>query len=79
MSRTKFINNHKLSQTAHEEIISMTHSDKEVAKLAGLPDWIIKRAKEILKELRSIMVGKKFSTILSSVSLFITKTFSSHS
>lgn len=29
----KFINNHKLSQTAHEEIISMTHSDKEVAKL----------------------------------------------
>ena len=25
----------------------------EVAKLAGLPDWIIKRAKEILKELTS--------------------------
>ena len=27
----KFIKNHKLSQTAHEEIISMTHSDKEIA------------------------------------------------
>lgn len=29
----KFINEHKLSQIAHEEIISMTHSDKEVAQL----------------------------------------------
>ena len=26
-----FIENHKLSQTAHEEIMSMTHSDKEIA------------------------------------------------
>jgi hypothetical protein len=29
----KFIQEHKLSQTAHEEIISMTHSDKEVAEI----------------------------------------------
>ncbi len=27
----QFIDNHKLSQTAHEEITSMTHSDKDVA------------------------------------------------
>ena len=26
-----YISNHKLSQTAHEEIMAMTHSDKEVA------------------------------------------------
>ena len=26
-----FIENHKLSQTAHEEIMAMTHSDKEIA------------------------------------------------
>lgn len=31
----------------------------EVAKLAGLPDWIIKRAKEILKELTSGKTGDK--------------------
>lgn len=29
----QFIKDHKLSQTAHEEIIAMTHSDKEVAEL----------------------------------------------
>lgn len=29
----KFIKNHKLSKTAHEEIIAMTHSDQEVAKI----------------------------------------------
>ena len=29
----KFINNHKISQIAHEEIITMTHSDKEVAEI----------------------------------------------
>ena len=27
----KFIENHRLSQAAHEEIMSMTHSDKEIA------------------------------------------------
>ena len=27
-----FIENHKLSQVAHEEIMSMTHSDKEIAE-----------------------------------------------
>ena len=27
----KFIENHKLSESAHEEIMSMTHSDKEIA------------------------------------------------
>ena len=26
---TKFIENHKLSQSAHEEITAMTHSDKD--------------------------------------------------
>jgi len=29
----QFVNNHKLSQSAHEEISSMTHSDKDVAML----------------------------------------------
>lgn len=29
----KFIENHKLSQTAHEEIMAMVHSDKEVSIL----------------------------------------------
>ena len=29
---SQFLNSHKLSQTAHEEIISMTHSDKDVAE-----------------------------------------------
>ena len=29
----KFITNHKISQTAHEEIIAMIHSDKEVAEI----------------------------------------------
>ena len=29
---SQFIKNHKLSQTAHEEIVSMTHLDKDVAK-----------------------------------------------
>ena len=29
----KFIENHKLSQTAHQEIMSMVHSDEEVAEL----------------------------------------------
>lgn len=29
---TKFIENHKLSQQAHEEITAMTHSDKEIAE-----------------------------------------------
>ena len=28
-----FMENHKLSQTAHEEIMAMTHSDKEIAEL----------------------------------------------
>ena len=27
-----FIENHKLSQVAHEEIMAMTHSDKEIAE-----------------------------------------------
>ena len=30
---SKFIEDHKLSKQAHEEIISMVHSDKEVSKL----------------------------------------------
>lgn len=29
---TNFLENHKMSQIAHEEIIAMTHSDKDVAK-----------------------------------------------
>lgn len=29
----KFIRNHKISQTAHEEIIAMIHSDKKVAEI----------------------------------------------
>lgn len=30
---TEFIDNHKLSQTAHQEIMAMVHSDNEVAEL----------------------------------------------
>ncbi|MDD6530737.1 MAG: DNA mismatch repair protein MutS [Ruminococcus sp.] len=42
----------------------------EVAKLAGLPDWIIKRAKEILKELTSGKTDDKetFANISSHIS-----------
>jgi len=29
----EFVKNHKLSQTAHEEIVAMEHSDPEIAKL----------------------------------------------
>ena len=29
----KFIKNHKISKSAHEEITAMTHSDKDIAKL----------------------------------------------
>ena len=29
----KFIKNHKISKTAHEEIIAMIHSDQEVAQI----------------------------------------------
>lgn len=29
----KFVENHKLSQVAHEEITAMAHSDKEIAKI----------------------------------------------
>lgn len=30
---SQFVKNHKLSQSAHEEITSMSHSDKDVAKI----------------------------------------------
>ena len=52
----KFINNHKLSQTAHEEIISMTHSDKEVAKLFHNAEM------EITTSVTSILLKNGFKT-----------------
>lgn len=51
-----FIENHKLSQVAHEEITAMTHSDKEVAN-------IFKKAElDMTSMITSILVKNNFNT-----------------
>lgn len=49
-----YINNHKVSNVAHEEIMSMVHSDKRVAK------YYYKRELEMTNTLKNILVDNKF-------------------
>ena len=51
----KYINNHKLSLTAHEEITSMIHSDKDVAF------YFYKREMEMTNKLSSILIENNFN------------------
>lgn len=53
----RFIKNHKLSQTAHEEITSMTHSDEEVAH------FFHQREIEITNDLTNLLIKNNFSAI----------------
>ncbi len=50
----KYINNHKLSQIAHEEITAMTHSDKDVAY------YFHKKDMEMTKRFSSILIENNF-------------------
>ena len=51
----KFIENHKLSQVAHEEIMSMTHSDKEIA------DFYREREMYTTKTISNILIKNGFN------------------
>lgn len=50
----KFIKNHKLSKVAHEEIMAMTHSDLEVAKLFR------KSEMDMTNKVAEILLANKF-------------------
>ena len=50
----KYINNHKLSQIAHEEITAMTHSDKDVAY------YFHKKDMEMTKRFSNILIENNF-------------------
>ncbi len=50
----KYISNHKLSLTAHEEITSMVHSDKDVAF------YFYKREMEMTNSISKILVNNNF-------------------
>ena len=50
----KYINNHRLSQIAHEEITAMTHSDKDVAY------YFHKKDMEMTKRFSNILVTNNF-------------------
>ena len=52
----QFIDNHKLSQTTHEEITSMTHSDKDVAK------FFHEREIEITNIITDLLVKNNFDS-----------------
>ena len=49
-----YINNHKISNTAHEEIMSMVHSDKRVA------EYYYKRELEMTNSLKEILLNNNF-------------------
>ena len=49
-----YINNHKISNTAHEEIMSMVHSDKRVA------EYYYKRELETTNTLKNILLNNNF-------------------
>lgn len=51
----KFIKNHKLSKIAHEEIMAMTHSDLEVAKLFR------KSEMEMTQKITEILLSNRFN------------------
>ena len=50
-----YISNHKVSNTAHEEIMSMVHSDKRVA------EYYYKRELEMTKSLKIILLDNDFN------------------
>ena len=50
-----YISNHKISNTAHEEIMSMVHSDKKVA------EYYYKRELEMTNSLKDILLNNKFT------------------
>ncbi len=49
-----YISNHKISNTAHEEIMSMVHSDKRVA------EYYYKRELEMTNSLKEILLNNNF-------------------
>ncbi len=51
---TEFIKNHTLSQTAHEEITAMIHSDKDVAF------YFYKREMELTNTISTILINNNF-------------------
>ena len=50
-----YISNHKISNTAHEEIMSMVHSDKRVA------EYYYKRELEMTNSLKDILINNNFA------------------
>jgi len=50
-----YISNHKISNTAHEEIMSMVHSDKRVA------EYYYKRELEMTNSLKDILINNNFN------------------
>lgn len=49
-----YINNHKVSNTAHEEIMAMVHSDKRVA------EYYYKRELDMANSLKEILLSNGF-------------------
>lgn len=49
-----YVNNHKVSNTAHEEIMAMVHSDKRVA------EYYYKRELEMTNSLKNILLNNGF-------------------
>ncbi len=49
-----YVKNHKVSKIAHEEIISMVHSDEEVAK------YYYKRELETTEQIKNILIANNF-------------------
>lgn len=52
-----FIKNHKLSQSAHEEIMAMAHSDKDVAY------YFHKREMEMTKKIYNLLLENGFDDV----------------
>jgi AcrR family transcriptional regulator len=52
----KYIENHKLSQIAHEEIMAMTHSDKDIAYI------FYKRELEMTNQIAKMLVNNSFKS-----------------
>lgn len=51
---THYINSHKVSNTAHEEIMAMVHSDKKVA------EFYYKRELELTNDIKNILINNGF-------------------
>lgn len=49
-----YINNHKISKVAHEEIMSMVHSDKDIAA------YYYKRELEMTEKLKKLLINNNF-------------------